>query len=413
MIMSRIVLHIDMNAFFASVEQRERPELRGKPVAVVGGAGRRGMVLTASYEARPFGVKTGLRLFEAQALCPALVAVPGRHALYAAASTALWPLFTTLSEKVEMASVDEAFIDISDPRRGADWDWAREEARRLQARIADTLGLPCSVGVAPNKLLAKFASDLKKPRGLTVIRPEEVAPLLARTPVDALCGIGRKTAQALATLGVRTCAELGVTDGELLRTRFGVWGHHLGRMGRGEDDAPVARVDHETEAKSVGHSVTFPADTADPERLLAYLLWLSEKVGARLRRHNQEGREVVVTLRSSDFLSRSAHRTLAQPVRTDTAIYAVARELLKEFFPLRRAVRLAGVAVARLSGEAGQREFPFHDDRPDRLTEALDRLNAKFGKGAVSRARAVVARKANEVKSPFSHEPSENRFWSS
>lgn len=409
--MERLILHIDMNAFFASVEQRERPELRGKPVAVVGGTGRRGLVLTASYEARPFGVKTGLRLFEAQALCPALVAVPGRHDLYTAASRALWPLFTAMSEKVEMVSVDEAFIDISDPRRSADWAWARQEALGLQNRITESLGLPCSVGVAPNKLLAKFASDLKKPRGVTVIRPEDVGPLLARTPVEALCGIGRKTARALASLGVRTCAELGAADGELLRTRFGVWGHHLGRMGRGEDDAPVARLDHETEAKSIGHSVTFPADTADPERLLAYLLWLSEKVGARLRRHNQEGREVVVTLRSSDFVSRSVHRTLDRPVRTDTAIYAVARELLKAFLPLRRAVRLAGVAVARLRGKAGQREFFFHDERPDRLSEVLDRLNAKFGKGAISRARAVVARKANEVKSPFSHEPSENRFW--
>lgn len=409
--MSRLILHIDMNAFFASVEQRERPELRGKPVAVVGGAGRRGLVLTASYEARPFGVKTGLRLFEAQALCPSLVAVPGRHDLYTAASRALWPMFTALSEKVEMASVDEAFIDISDPRRGADWAWARQEALRLQTRIAETVGLPCSVGVAPNKLLAKFASDLKKPRGITVIRPEDVAPLLDRAPVEALCGVGRKTARALAVLGVRTCAELGAADEGLLRTRFGVWGHRLSRMGRGEDDSPVARVDHEAEAKSVGHSVTFPEDTADPERLLAYLLWLSEKVGARLRRHGQEGREVVVTLRSADFVSRSVHRTLDRPVRTDTAIYAAARELLKEFLPLRGPVRLAGVAVARLSGEAGQREFSFHDDRPDRLTEALDRLNAKYGKGAVSRARAVVARKANEVKSPFSHDPSENSFW--
>lgn len=409
--MNRIVLHIDMNAFFASVEQRERPELRGKPVAVVGGAGRRGMVLTASYEARPFGVKTGMRLFEAQTLCPALVAVAGRPALYTEASRALWPLFTALSERVEMASVDEAFIDISDRRRGEDWVWARGEAVCLQARIADVLRLPCSVGVAPNKLLAKLASEIKKPRGITVIRPEEVAPLMARTPVDALCGIGKKTARALAVLGVRTCADLGAMDGEFLRTRFGVWGHHLGRMGRGEDDSPVARLDRETPAKSVGHSVTFPENTADPERLLAYLLWLSEKVGARLRRYGQRGGEVVVTLRAADFSTRSVHRTLNHTVQNDMAIYAVARELLKEFLPLRGSVRLAGVAVGRLTGANGQRELFASDEGPDRLAAALDRLNTKYGKGAVSRARAVVARKANEVKSPFSHDPSENRFW--
>lgn len=408
--MGRIVLHIDMNAFFASVEQRDRPALSGRPVAVVGGAGRRGLVLTASYEARAFGVKTGLRLFEARLLCPSLIAVPGRHEAYSAASRALWPFLTVLTDRVEMCSVDEAYLDITDPRRGADWDWAREQARLLQKRIEDTLRLPCSVGVAPNKLLAKLASEIKKPRGLTVVLPASVGPLLARTPVEALCGIGKKTARTLAGLGLRTCADLGNADEELLRTRFGVWGHELRRMGRGEDDAPVARMDAETTVKSVGHSVTFPEDTADPERLLAYLLWLSEKVGVRLRRQGQRGREVVVTLRSSDFVTRSVHRTLDRSVHNDMDIYAVARGLLGEFLPLRRPVRLAGVAVRRLTGDPVQRDFFTDTEKPDRLNAAMDRLRARFGKGVVSRARAVVARKANEVKSPGPHEPSENPF---
>jgi DNA polymerase-4 len=409
--MNRIVLHVDMNAFFASVEQRDRPALAGKPVAVVGGAGRRGLVLTASYEARPFGVKTGLRLFEARALCPTLIAVPGRHGVYSAASKALWPFFTALTERVEMCSVDEAYLDITDPRRGADWEWARGEARRLQQRIDRELRLPCSVGVAPNKLLAKLASEIKKPRGVTVIPTESVGPLLARTPVEALCGIGKKTTPALAGLGIRTCADLGNADEGRLHARFGIWGNALRRMGRGEDDSPVARLDEETAAKSVGHSVTFPADTSDPERLRAYLLWLSEKVGARLRRHGGRGREVVVTLRSSDFATRSIHRTLPHTVQNDMEIYAVARALLKEFMPLKKPVRLAGVAVARLSGTTGQLELFEDAGKPDRLSETLDRLNAKFGKGAVTRARAVVARKANEVKFPDPHEPSENTFW--
>ncbi|HNF60063.1 MAG TPA: DNA polymerase IV, partial [Elusimicrobiota bacterium] len=302
---ARVVLHLDMNAFFASVEQRENPALRGKPVVVVGGLGRRGIVLTASYEARPYGIKTGMLLYQAQALCPTLVPVAGDFRKYVEASKKLFPVLERFTEKVEMTSCDEAFLDVTEARRPPDWDRARDTAARLQREVAEELSLPCSIGVAPNKLLAKLASEMKKPRGLTVIRPPEVEALLADLPVDALCGIGPRMKKNLAALGVRTCGQLGAMDFETLYPRFGVWGHWLKRMGRGEDDAPVARVDAVDTVKSVGHATTFPANTRDPEVLRAYVMYLSEKVAARLRRYGLAGREVALTVRDADFKTRT------------------------------------------------------------------------------------------------------------
>jgi DNA polymerase-4 len=390
---SRLILHIDMNAFFASVEQRDRPELRGKPVAVVGGAGRRGMVLTASYEARPFGVKTGMLWSQAQALCPNLLPVEGRFAAYVAASKNIFSVLETFTERVEMSSVDEAFLDVTEPRRRGDWDWAEGRGRALQSAIHQRMGLPCSVGVAPNKLLAKLASEMKKPRGLTVIRPSDLPELLTRTSVQALSGIGGKTARALEALGIRTCAQAGAANAETLYARFGVWGHWLKRMGQGLDESPVARVDAPDEAKSVGHSTTFPANTADPELVRAYVLHLSEKVGARLRRYGREGREVALTVRDADFKTRTVHRKLEAPVSTDDAIYGAADELLARFLPFRRPVRLVGVSVGRLESPGGQLSLFEATARPVRLAETLDRLNAKYGKGTVTRARTALAKK--------------------
>ena len=388
----RVVLHVDMNAFFAAVEQKARPELRGKAVVVVGGLGRRGVILTASYEARAFGVKTGMVLSRARALCPQLIPVEGRFSDYVNASRKIFTVLQSFTERVEMSSIDEAFLDVTDPRFGGDATWGRQRGAALQTAIHREVGLPCSVGVAPNKLLAKLASDMKKPNGLTVIRSEDVPVLFARTPVEALCGIGKKMTEALKKMGVQTCAQLGAADFETLYTRFGAWGHWLKRMGQGLDDSPVARVDAIDEAKSVGHSTTFPADTADPELVRAYLLHLAEKVGARLRRYGREGREITLTVRDGDFKTRTVHRTLSVPVRTDEAIYQEADRLFQRFLPLRRAIRLVGVSVGSLDVPGGQLTLFDTAKNPDRLAETVDRLNAKYGKGTVTRARTALAK---------------------
>lgn len=401
MTQKRVVLHVDMNAFFAAVEQKARPELRGKPIVVVGGLGRRGIVLTASYEARPFGVKTGMVLFRAQALCPGLIAVEGRFSAYVEASRRIFAVLQTFTERVEMSSIDEAFLDVTDPRFAGDDAWARRRGAELQSAIHREVGLPCSVGVAPNKLLAKLASEMKKPNGLTMIRPEDVEVLFAKTPVDALCGIGKKMAQALKGLGIQTCAQLGAADFETLYTRFGVWGHWLKRMGQGVDDSPVARTDAPDEAKSVGHSTTFPADTKDPDLVRAYLLHLSEKVGARLRRYGREGREIALTLRNGDFKTRTVHHALAYAIQTDESIYQEADRLFQRFLPLRQPVRLVGVSVARLESPGGQLSL-FETANPSgRLAATVDRLNAKYGKGTVTRARTALAKKHGILNPPI------------
>ncbi len=398
--MDRAILHLDMNAFFASVEQRENPALRGKPVVVVGGLGRRGIVLTASYEARPFGIKTGMLLYEARRLCPAVIPVAGNFKTYVEASRRLFPILEKFSHKVEMGSCDEAFLDITEARVPVDWDGARDTARELQKAVQRELGLPCSVGVAPNKLLAKLASEMKKPQGLTLIRPGDVAALLKDLPVERLCGIGPQLTRSLGELGVLACGELAAMPFETLYTRFGVWGHWLKLMGQGRDDSPVARVDAPETVKSVGHATTFPKNTRDPELLKAYILLLCEKVGARLRRHGLAGREVSLAVRGADFQTRVRHRALGEAVFTDESIYATAKGLLGLWLPLAQPVRLVGVTVGRVGPLRGQRSLFDEMERPRRLAETMDRLNARFGKGAIVRARTALARKSGVLDPP-------------
>lgn len=398
--MDRVILHLDMNAFFASVEQRENPALRGKPVVVVGGLGRRGIILTASYEARPYGIKTGMLLHQAQALCPTLVPVAGDFRKYVEASKSLFPLLERFTEKVEMTSCDEAFMDITEARRAPDWDRALQTAAAVQRLVGEELSLPCSIGVAPNKLLAKLASDMKKPRGLTRILPTEVEGLLAPLPVESLCGIGPRMKKNLEVLGVRTCGQLAAMDFETLYTRFGAWGHWLKRMGRGQDDAPVARVDAVDTVKSVGHATTFPANTRDPDVLKAYVMFLSEKVAARARRYRLAGREVVLTVRDADFKTRTHHRALGEAIFTDDAIFAAAVGLLTEKERLEKPVRLVSMCLARLEPDGGQPSLFKESERPRKLAETLDRLNARYGKGTVGRARSALAKKHGVLSPP-------------
>lgn len=397
--MDRVILHLDMNAFFASVEQRENPALRGKPVVVVGGLGRRGIILTASYEARPYGIKTGMLLHQAQALCPTLVPVAGDFRKYVEASKMLFPLLERFTEKVEMTSCDEAFMDVTEARRAPDWDQALETAA-VQRLVLDELSLPCSIGIAPNKLLAKLASDMKKPRGLTRIRPTEVESLLAALPVESLCGIGPRMKKNLEAMGVRTCGQLAAMDFETLYTRFGAWGHWLKRLGQGRDDAPVARVDAVDTVKSVGHATTFPSNTRDPDVLKGYLMFLSEKVGARARRYGLAGREVALTVRDADFKTRTHHRALGEAIMTDEAIFAAAAGLLAEKERLEKPIRLVGVCLARLEPHTGQASLFTESDRPRKLAETLDRLNARYGKGTVGRARSALAKKHGVLAPP-------------
>jgi len=277
----RIIMHLDMNAFFASVEQQANPELRGKPIGVIGRG--RTVVTTASYAARAFGVKTGMNTWEARRACPQIIFVVGDNRKYADTSTRIVALMHDYTPLVEVFSIDEAFLDVTGSL--SLFGSAERITALLKERIRREFGLTCSVGIAPNKLLAKLASDMQKPDGLTIIPPDRIAEVLEHLPVNELCGIGSKVQRQLARLGIRTCGQLGRFSVDILKRRFGVIGERLSRMGRGIDESPVIPPEDEEAVKSVGHSMTLDRDICGREHLLKYVLQLSEMVGHRARRH--------------------------------------------------------------------------------------------------------------------------------
>ena len=291
---NRTIMHIDQNAFFASVEQQANPVLRGKPIAVVGSGGRT-VITTCSYEARAFGVKTGMAIWEGKRCCPELIIVVGDNKKYTYTSSQIMEIFKDYTPDVEAFSIDEAFLDVT--RSLGIFGTPENIAYKIKARIKHRFGITCSIGIAPNKLLAKLASDLQKPDGLVDIKPEDVPQVLERLPVKELCGIGKKTEYQLKVMNINTCGELGRCDERRLMRKFGVVGKRLKEMGRGIDDSPVIPFGEEQEIKSVGHSMTLERDISDPVDIRRYILQLSEMVGSRARRYGAAGRTVSLYVR--------------------------------------------------------------------------------------------------------------------
>jgi len=371
----KLIMHVDMNAFFASVEQRCSPALRGKPIAVVGSA-KRTVVTTASYEARAFGVKTGMNRFEAKRACPHIIFVIGDNSKYIDASVRILEILNSFSPLVEAYSIDEAFIDITGCL--APFGTPSALAMEVKRRIKEALGLTCSIGIAPNKLLAKLASDMKKPDGLVMIDEASSPGLLEDLPAGELWGIGPRLTEHLGRLGIRTCGQLGRAPLSLLRVRFGVIGERLKIMGQGIYSNEVAPAGHEDEAKSVGHSTTLPADTSEKGAIRRYLLKLSEMVGARAREHGLKGSKVCLTVRYPDFYTFSRQKSLSAHTNDTRAIYMSALSIL-EAMRLRTAVRLLGVSISRLAKGSGQMALFEGDRRRERLLEAMDEVNRSFG----------------------------------
>lgn len=368
-------MHVDMNAFFASVEQRCNPALRGKPIAVIGSA-KRTVVTTASYEARKFGVKTGMNKFEAKRACPSLILVIGDNQKYIDASVRMLEILKSFSPMVEAYSIDEAFIDITGCL--APFGSAEALARAVKEMIGKELGLTCSIGIAPNKLLAKLASDMQKPDGLVIIDEAGKSRLLEDLPVGELWGIGPRLTENLGRMGVRTCGQLGRFSASILRERFGIIGERLRLMGQGIYSSEVVPIGQEEEAKSVGHSTTLPSDISEKAVIKRYLLKLSEMVGARAREHNLKGSKVCLTVRYPDFYTFSRQKTLASRTNDTRAIYAAALAILEEI-RLRTAVRLLGVSISGLAKGGGQMALFEQDRRREKLLEAMDEVNRSFG----------------------------------
>jgi DNA polymerase-4 len=389
-------MHVDMNAFFASVEQQCNPRLRGKPVAVIG-SNKRTIITTASYEARAFGIKTGLTVPEAKKLCPHLILVTGDNKKYTDTCVQLISIYKNYTPVVEIFSVDEAFLDIA----GSTKLFGGEEkmARLLKEEIREKLGLTCSIGIAPNKLLAKLASDWQKPDGLVTIRAEEVPSLLEDLPVKELCGIGPHLEQYLTAMGIKTCGELGRKDPALLKKRFGVIGERLHFMGLGMDDSPVTPLEEEDEVKSVGHSMTLEKDIWESNLISLHILQLSEMVGRRLRTYGYQGRTVALTIRYADFTTFTKQCTLKGYIAHTTDIYQTALRILSSI-RLEQAVRLLGISVSNLCKRTVQLCLFEEGKKKGLATQAMDEINGRYGECTITWGTLLMRYRHAGVISP-------------
>ena len=387
--MERSILHCDLDAFYASVEQRDHPEYRGKPVIVGGGPTERGVVSAASYEARTFGVHSAMPLRQAGKLCPHGIFVPGNFEAYEQASDAVMALFAIRTPLVEPISLDEAFLDVTGTAHL--FGGVLACARDLKRAVHEEVGLVLSVGIASNKLCAKVASDLRKPDGFVVVPRGGEAAFLAPLPLQRLWGVGPKTREVLADLGMRTIGDLAAADPALLEARLGEHGATIARRAKGIDDDREVVADP-GDPKSIGHAHTFDRDTLDRAQIESTLLRLAEGVGRRLRKHELRGRTVTLQLRVAPFETRTRQRTLAEPTADDLKIFATARGLLREALAADRdaghvsPVRLVGVTLSGLVG--GQQLDLFSAARVSRLNAAMDAVRSRFGDDALDRASA-------------------------
>jgi len=339
---ARRILHIDMDAFYASVEQRDNPALRGRPVAVGGDPGRRGVVAAASYEARAFGVRSAIPMAQAVRLCPSLVIVRPDFARYKAASDAVFALYRAVTPLVEPLSLDEAYLDVTENAWGE--PLATTVARRLKAQIRETTGLTASAGVAPNKFLAKIASGWKKPDGLTVIAPERVEAFLQGLPVDALWGVGPATATKLRAAGIAKLVDVRAADADALRAAVGRLSDWLRQLAQGIDTRPV--VPHR-EPKSSGNERTYAEDLTDPARIQAEIAGMAREAAEWLAQKALLARTVTLKVRYSDFSTITRSHS-APPTRDVEPLVARALALLARTEAATRPVRLLGVSVHNL-----------------------------------------------------------------
>ncbi|NUP02487.1 MAG: DNA polymerase IV [Nonomuraea sp.] len=389
------ILHVDMDAFFASVELLERPELRGRPV-IVGSPAGRGVVLSATYEARAFGVHSAMPMSRARRLCPQATVIPPSHGKYSEVSKGVMEIFHTVTPLVEPIASDEAFLDVGGARRRLGPPAAI--AAMIREQVLDRFGITCSVGVASSKFVAKLASKQCKPDGMLVVPEGQVVDFLHPLPVSALWGVGERTEQSLVRLGIRTVGDLARVPLNTLQRELGqAVGGHLASLAWGRDERPVTA---HVPDKSIGNEETFAADVDDPEVIRRELLRLSERVAARMRKGGHVGRTVSVKLRRADFTTITRSRTLREPTDVAQVIYATACGLFEAAGLQRVRLRLVGVRMENLrpAGEAvhqlglGERETGWRE-----AEQAMDKAIRRFGPDAVVPA-SLVRGKLDEIE---------------
>jgi DNA polymerase-4 len=374
------ILHVDMDAFFVSVELLERPELRGKPVVVGGRPDQRGVVSAASYEARKYGIHSAMPLRTAGRLCPHAIFLDCRHTLYSEWSDRVATILAKFSPVVEMVSIDEAYLDLAGTERLHGPPLAA--ADKLLRAITGTTGLPCSGGLAATRLVAKVASDQAKPQGLVWVAPGQEAQFLAPLPVRKIPGIGAVTERALRALNIETVEQLAAVPQEKLETIFGQWGTALHRKASGGDSYEFVI---DAEPKSISHNHTFGEDTDETAALDAMLSHLSQKACKRLREAGLTARTLTLTIRYAGFDTHTCSKTLSEPTRLDADIFDVFHDLFRQHRDHRRKVRLLGVSLSGLTHEAEQLDLLEAERRGKlaKLTSAADRLRDRFGFGSV------------------------------
>lgn len=394
--MSKVIVCVDMDAFFASVEQRDNLGLRGKPIAVIG-AGVRTVITTCSYEARTYRVKTGMTINQAKQLCPQITFIVGRNRRYAEICRKLEQICLRFTPDTEVYSIDEVFLDIT----GSCHLFGGPEAtgRLIKQTVRKDLGLNCTVGIGPNIMIAKLASDLAKPDGFMWITEDAASTVLEKLSVKKLWGVGSHTEKKLRTLGITTCGQLARASEGLLTKTFGVMGTQLKAMGNGTYERTV--ISTSVDPKSIGHSITFPEDLWSHDDLSKQLLLLSEKVGRRARRYGHKGKKITLTVRYSDFKTFTKQSSLSVCTNDTSEIYQGSLAILDRIH-LKRAVRLLGISLSDISKDAGQMSLFEESTREKKaaLLKAVDTVNDKFGERKVTWASTANEENKHGVISP-------------
>lgn len=384
-----MILHIDMDAFYASIEERDRQGLRGKPMVVGGNPHKRGVVAAANYAARRYGIHSAMPTAQAKRLCPNLIVLPPRHSYYAQVAQRIRDIFHRYTPLVEPLSLDEAFLDVSHSHRL--FGEPADIGQRIKQEIRDELKLTASVGVAHNKFLAKVASDMSKPDGFLIINAAEAQAFLDQLPVSKLWGVGKVGSRRLQQLGIHTIGEMRARPRPLLNDLLGSWGEQLWELAHGVDDRPVVP-DHK--AKSISHETTFAEDITDVEALRGWLLDLTRQVAARLRRNHLRGRTVHVKIRFSNFRTITRSYTLPQSTDITQELWNAGLPLMLRNLPLPyRGIRLLGFSVSGFDAVEPCQADLFSEpvkNKQARLDTVSDWIHARFGSAALHRAAELV-----------------------
>ena len=393
-----MIIHVDMDAFYASVEERDRPKLCGKPVIVGGTPEGRGVVAAANYVVREFGVHSAMPTSTALRLCPDAIVLRPRIDYYAEISQQIHDVFHHYTPLVEPLSLDEAFLDVTGSVQL--FGSADEIGRRIKQDIKDEVQLVASAGIAPNKFLAKLASDLDKPDGFVSVQADAIQEFLDPLSVGRIWGVGRVTGEALDQLGIKTIRQLRNIPRESLDRRFGKMGEHVWNLARGIDNRAVVP---DREAKSISHETTFARDVEDIEILRSWLMALTEQVARRLRRHSLRGRIIQLKVRYNDFDTITRSQSLPEPTNSTDVLWQVASGLLDSRLPNRRlCVRLIGIGVSNIDDSDHKQQLMFDEEgggRSEKLDEVTDQIKDRFGTDAIRRAIASGRKQASDKHS--------------